>query len=80
MKAPKNYVVKSQREGGGNCIFGHDIVPLLKSIESSTERDAYIMMDLIDSPVATNYMIRPDAPAQLAKCTSELAIFGCILG
>ena len=80
MKAPSKYVVKPQREGGGNNIYGDDIVPFLKSIESSTERDAFIMMDRISPPITTNYMIRPSAPVKLVKCISELGIFGYIIG
>ena len=79
MKAPSRYVVKPQREGGGNNIYGDDIGPFLKSIENSTERDAYIMMDRIAPPITRNYMIRPAVPVQLVKCISELGIFGYII-
>ena len=80
MRAPTRYVVKPQREGGGNNIYGEDIVPFLKSIESSSERDAYIMMDRIQPPITTNYMVRPATPVRLVKCISELGIFGYIIG
>ena len=80
MRAPTRYVVKPQREGGGNNIYGEDIVPFLKSIESSAERDAYIMMDRIQPPITTNYMVRPATPVRLVKCISELGIFGYIIG
>ena len=80
MRAPTRYVVKPQREGGGNNIYGEDIVPFLKGIESSSERDAYIMMDRIQPPITTNYMVRPATPVRLVKCISELGIFGYIIG
>ena len=80
MQNPSRYVVKPQREGGGNNVYDEDIVPFLKSIETSTERDAYIMMDRIHPPLTTNYMVRPATPVQLVKCISELGIFGYIIG
>ena len=80
MKAPSRYVVKPQREGGGNNIYGDEIVSFLKSIESSTERDAFIMMDRIHPPITTNYMVRPATPVRLVNCISELGIFGYIIG
>lgn len=80
MKTPTKFVVKPQREGGGNNIYGEDIVPFLKSIESSSERDAYIMMDRIHPPLTTNYMVRPATPTRLVKCISGLGIFGYIIG
>jgi len=80
MKTPTKFVVKPQREGGGNNIYGEDIVPFLKSIENSSERDAYIMMDRIHPPTTENYMVRPHTPTKRVKVISELGIFGYIIG
>ena len=51
--------MKPQREGGGNNIYGDDIKPFLEKIKDSDERNAYILMDRIQPPVTTNYMVRP---------------------
>merc|ERR1712130_901054 len=62
---PNRYVLKPQREGGGNNVYGDDIRPFLKEIENSEERNAYILMDRIQPPVTTNYMVRPGQKPQL---------------
>lgn len=81
MKNPEKYVLKPQREGGGNNVYGDDIKPFLESIKDSEERSAYILMDKISPPVTTNYMVRPGASEPLlAQCISELGIFGYVIG
>ena len=56
---PERFVLKPQREGGGNNVYGEDIKPFLENIESSQERNAYILMDRIQPPVTKNYMVSP---------------------
>merc|ERR1712241_1590138 len=56
---PTKYVLKPQREGGGNNVYGEDIKPFLENIRDSDERNAYILMDRIQPPVTTNSMVRP---------------------
>ena len=65
MVSPDNYVLKPQREGGGNNVYGADIKPFLEDIKDSEERNAYIMMDRIKPTITTNYMVRPGAGPQL---------------
>ena len=36
MKNPEKYVLKPQREGGGNNVYGDDIKPFLESIKANT--------------------------------------------
>ncbi len=57
MAAPQRYVLKPQREGGGNNIYGEDIVSFLNKIKDSSERDAYILMDKINPPKTKNYVV-----------------------
>ena len=80
-KCPERFVVKPQREGGGNNIYGSDIPAFLDTIVGTPEQDAYIVMDRISPPVSTNYMVRPlaDGP-MLVKTISELGIFGYCIG
>jgi len=81
MATPSKYVLKPQREGGGNNVYGDDIRPFLENIKDSEERNAYILMDRIQPPVTTNYMVRPDGqPAKLVDVISELGIFGYVIG
>jgi len=80
-KSPERFVVKPQREGGGNNIYGSEINPFLDTIVGTPEQDAYIVMDKIAPPISTNYMVRPlqDKP-MLVKTISELGIFGYCIG
>eukprot|EP00095_Tigriopus_kingsejongensis_P004650 maker-scaffold29_size597861-snap-gene-4.34 protein:Tk04650 transcript:maker-scaffold29_size597861-snap-gene-4.34-mRNA-1 annotation:"glutathione synthetase-like isoform x1" len=80
MKNPDCYVLKPQREGGGNNIYGDDIPPFLAKIKDSEERNAYILMDRILPPKTTNYIVRPGQDPQLKEVISELGIFGYIIG
>jgi len=77
---PQKYVLKPQREGGGNNVYGDDIKPFLEKIRDSSERNAFILMDRIHPPVTTNYMVRPGAEPALVDVISELGIFGYVLG
>jgi len=80
MASPDRFVLKPQREGGGNNVYGEDIRPFLESIRESEERNAYILMDRIHPPVTRNYMVRPGAEPQLVDVISELGIFGYVIG
>jgi len=77
---PEKYVLKPQREGGGNNVYGADIKPFLENIKDSEERNAFILMDRIQPPVTTNYMVRPGQDAKLVDVISELGIFGYVIG
>eukprot|EP00088_Acartia_fossae_P025268 TRINITY_DN2609_c0_g1_i12.p1 TRINITY_DN2609_c0_g1~~TRINITY_DN2609_c0_g1_i12.p1 ORF type:complete len:499 (+),score=129.13 TRINITY_DN2609_c0_g1_i12:292-1788(+) len=78
---PEKYVLKPQREGGGNNVYGQDIKPFLEKIKNSEERSAYILMDRISPPIIKNYMVRPGSQEPiLADCISELGIFGYVIG
>ncbi len=81
LKNPENYVLKPQREGGGNNIYGEDIAEFLNKIKDSDERSAWILMDRISPPVQRNYMIRPTLAEPLyTDVVSELGIFGVVIG
>lgn len=81
IKEPEKYVLKPQREGGGNNIYGLDVKSKLEMIKNSQERTAYILMELIKTPFQKNYIIAPENKRpQLQNCLSELGIYGYILG
>lgn len=81
LKSPEGYVMKPQREGGGNNIYGSDIPPVLTKM-TETERSAYIIMERISPPISRSYMIRPGGvfPPEIVDMVSELGIFGAIIG
>lgn len=80
MSDPGRYVLKPQREGGGNNVYGEDIRSFLEDIKGKEERNAWILMDRIQPPVSRNYMVRPGQPTKMVEVISELGIFGWVLG
>lgn len=75
LKDPERYVLKPQREGGGNNIYGQDICKVLQEAKGS-ERRAYILMDKIKPTPSHNYLLRRDSPVTISHCLSELGVFG----
>ena len=88
----KDYVLKPQREGGGNNVYRENIPTELqrldkldsqKGFSGVKRREGYILMKLIQPPVNVgNYLVRSggDRGAVLAKdVISELGIFGTVL-
>ncbi|XP_052866936.1 glutathione synthetase-like isoform X2 [Anopheles cruzii] len=81
LENPERYVLKPQREGGGNNVYGTDIPATLAAMEGE-ERSAWILMERIFPPLSTGYIIRPNGPnpPPLVQLVSELGIFGAIIG
>ncbi|KAI5612498.1 glutathione synthetase isoform X1, partial [Silurus asotus] len=73
---PDQFVLKPQREGGGNNIYGDEICCVLKGMKNKTERTAYILMDKIKPLPTLNYLCRIGDPLRLNMCLSELGAFG----
>jgi len=81
MANPNDYVLKPQREGGGNNIYGEDVKNYLEKIANTEERSAWILMDRIHPPMQKNYMVRPNLAKPIyTDVVSELGIFGVIIG
>jgi len=74
---PDNFVMKPQREGGGNNIYGKDIPPFLAKL-SDKEKEGYILMDRIRPEVQNSTIVR-DGKAEDFKVISELGIYGIYL-
>ncbi|KAF9999965.1 hypothetical protein BGZ80_005048 [Entomortierella chlamydospora] len=70
-------VMKPQREGGGNNIYGKDIQTELRKL-SAEQRNAYILMDIIRPPITKNVLLRK-GELQRADVVSELGIYGIYL-
>lgn len=74
-------VLKPQREGGGNNVYKQDIPGFLDTLPAS-EREAWIAMELIETPDLENYLVRAGSGTEGAVKTevvSELGIFGYAL-
>jgi len=79
---PECFVLKPQREGGGNNVYGEKVREVLQSMTNSKEQTAWILMERIIPPVEKGYIIRPDGPEipQIVDLVSELGIFGVVIG
>ncbi|CAG0912678.1 unnamed protein product [Notodromas monacha] len=79
---PERFVLKPQREGGGNNIYGVDVRKELERMGHSKERSAYILMDRISPPTQLNYILKPgDSISSVpVEVVSELGIYGVVLG
>lgn len=81
LKTPERFVLKPQREGGGNNVYGVEIRDAVMKMKDSKERSAWILMDRITPPVQANYMVRPGQEVkEPIDLVSELGIFGVIIG
>ncbi|XP_031566892.1 glutathione synthetase-like [Actinia tenebrosa] len=80
LQDPEKYVLKPQREGGGNNFYGDDIKTTLNKMKNAHERSQYILMDKIRPPSFKNYIIRPELEKPvLTDVISELGIFGVLI-
>lgn len=74
---PENYVLKPQREGGGNNIYRRNIPEFLKSIPES-HWSGYILMELIEPPVLGNTIVR-NGLLSTGSVIGELGIYGAVI-
>lgn len=73
----KGYVLKPQREGGGNNIYRAAIPPFLKSVPEA-HWPSYILMELISPPPVRNTILR-NGKLEQGGVICELGIYGtCI--
>ncbi|XP_006038223.1 glutathione synthetase isoform X1 [Alligator sinensis] len=73
---PDRFVLKPQREGGGNNLYGENLKQVLEKTKDSPERTSYILMDKIKPQPMMNYLLRAHSPLKISECVSELGIFG----
>ena len=87
---PERFVLKPQREGGGNNVYRTDIPPYLsqlaaqdlgKAPDAPLAREGYILMDLIEPPDGVeSIMVRAgEEHGQRAEVVSELGVYGVAL-
>jgi glutathione synthetase len=71
------YVLKPQREGGGNNIYRKAIPPFLAKLPE-THWPAYILMEMIEPPPLTNAILR-NGEVQRGGVICELGVYGVCL-
>jgi glutathione synthetase len=73
----KGYVLKPQREGGGNNVYRSAIPPFLKSLPE-THWKSYILMEIITPPPVRNMILR-NGVVEKGGVICELGIYGTCL-
>ncbi|MBF0286907.1 MAG: glutathione synthase [SAR324 cluster bacterium] len=74
---PDKYVLKPQREGGGNNFFDQEMVKLLHSL-TKEEYPAYILMERIDAKEHQAVLV-VEGKIQETSCISEIGCYGVCL-
>lgn len=77
-ESPSKFVLKPQREGGGNNIYKDDIPSFLNKLDEN-DWSAYILMELIEPLEATQNIVIRGEEFFNEPIISELGIFGCVL-
>jgi glutathione synthase len=72
-----DYVLKPQREGGGNNIYGSAIPDFLKTVPEA-HWNSYILMELIRAPAVNNFILR-NGNIEKGRVISELGVYGTCL-
>ncbi|KAK3584563.1 hypothetical protein CHS0354_030570 [Potamilus streckersoni] len=80
ISSPSNYVLKPQREGGGNNLYGEEMKNYLIKIRNSEERQAYILMERIHPWQQKNHLLKLGMDPSLQNVVSEIGIYGVCLG
>ena len=73
----QRYVLKPQREGGGNNVYRKAIPDFLKSLPES-HWPAHILMEMIEPPALTNVIFR-NGEIQRGGVIGELGVYGVCL-
>ncbi|XP_023259465.1 glutathione synthetase-like [Seriola lalandi dorsalis] len=73
---PDKFVLKPQREGGGNNYFGEDIVRVLQEVKGDERRAAYILMDRIRPRIEQKILLKKGLPLKLTSICYEIGVYG----
>ncbi|XP_033113842.1 glutathione synthetase-like isoform X2 [Anneissia japonica] len=77
----EKFVLKPNREAGGNNLFGNEIFKKLTEFKDSPERTKYILMEKIVPVKVKGYLVKQLKPAvTLQELSYELGIFGAVVG
>lgn len=76
----QNFVLKPQREGGGNNIYREDILKFYDELSDKSELQGYILMTIVDPFISQNYVIKTDKKMyEKEDLISELGVFGILI-
>ena len=70
---PDHYVLKPQREGGGNNLYGDELISALDTL-SPAELESYILMTCIQPTPHPSILVR-NGQHQHASCIPELGLY-----
>jgi hypothetical protein len=73
MVRPEMYVLKPQREGGGNNLYGADAAKALCN-HTAEELKAYILMERIQAPIYKTLILSDSAIPRLVNTTTGISI------
>ncbi|KAF7255438.1 hypothetical protein EG68_07414 [Paragonimus skrjabini miyazakii] len=79
-KNPHLYVLKPQREGGGNNFFDDDLVRMLNKLIEQGDQHSYVIMERLYPFVVENYVLHSKRTHDRRQMVSELGIFGVFIG
>jgi hypothetical protein len=88
LESPEGYVLKPQREGGGNNIYRTDIPPFLRDLAAQPlapgeppKKEGYILMSLIEPPLGLKNLLVKGGQAEVkeGEVVSELGVYGVVL-
>lgn len=74
---PDDFVLKPQREGGGNNLYGNEMRDALLDM-TPQQRSAYVLMERIRPTTTHNALIR-DGQCTPTQVVSELGVYGIIV-
>lgn len=78
-KKSENYVLKPQREGGGNNIYGSRIPAFLKELGDDKRKwRGHILMEMIKPPMTRNAILR-NGEVKSGEVVGELGVYGVCL-
>nr|QZX63203.1 glutathione synthase [Halisarca dujardinii] len=78
LQDPRSFVLKPQKEGGGNNYFGEKMEAILRDLSGKKDREQYILMDLIRTPTHRVEVLIDGAVVKV-EVVPEYSVFGIYL-
>ena len=78
LASPHDYVLKPQREGGGNNLYGDEMVAALNSM-TADELTSFILMDRIVPPTFSTAIMRDGVLHEGVEGVYEMGVFAALL-
>ncbi len=78
LENPSRFVLKPQKEGGGNNFFDEELKQKLLQVEENIELRSYLLMEKINPPMIPACQLR-NGELKITESLSELGIYSLIL-